>query len=141
MGMYTDTEKREFITFFKSYFEKKETQNRLFSCISEYELIMTHIASVVGNLGEFSVSNEQERKTMQECFRCYRMNKFHLNLHSIWWNGMHDKSDWTDKSHAPSNETWLRHCIALAELCNATYYAEKYMRDRMMLTQLDHPAQ
>ena len=134
MVSLADAEKQEFFNFFVTYFTQYEKTKRVYSCISEYELVMTYIASAFGNMKEFLISNQLERKILKECLRYYRISMFHMNLHSIWWNQKQGDFDLVEKSHVHRNETWLEYCIFLSRLCGDTYYADKYSKELLTVT-------
>lgn len=63
-------EKREVIRFLIYYFEKFAKKDQLPEYISMYEFVMAVITSELGNLGEYQLATELDKKALREVFRC-----------------------------------------------------------------------
>ena len=63
-----------------------EQKDEILENISMYEFIMTSVASVLGNIGEYEKSNTLSKKIIKECIRCRRLGMIAMNMYSIAWN-------------------------------------------------------
>lgn len=104
--------------------------------ISLWEIIMTNVANIYGNMGEYAKSNMISLKTMKECIYCYRMNLIEFNLYNIAWNNGECK-----KKNIPINEgyqerEYLNKCVALCQI-NKNMPKEMRVKKKMNKLQLD----
>ncbi len=66
-------EKREVIGFLIHFFEKFAKKDQLSEYISMYEFVMAIVASELGNLGEYQLATELDKKALREVLRCRRL--------------------------------------------------------------------
>lgn len=102
--------------------------------IAVWEIIMTGIASVYGDMEEYDRSDKLALEIMTECIQCYRMNLFEPNLYCIAWNNQE-----RDKKNIPlqkgyQEELYLRKCIEWCKI-NKNIFVEKMINDRLSMIQ------
>lgn len=102
--------------------------------IAVWEIIMTGIASVYGDMEEYDRSDKLALEIMTECIQCYRMNLFESNLYCIAWNNQE-----RDKKNIPlqkgyQEELYLRKCIEWCKI-NKNIFVEKMINDRLSMIQ------
>ncbi|MDE7185152.1 MAG: helix-turn-helix domain-containing protein [Lachnospiraceae bacterium] len=66
--------------------EQMELDEGILEHIAVRETIMTTIANVYGEMGEYTKADMINFRTMQECIYCYRMHMLVPNLYGIIWN-------------------------------------------------------
>lgn len=95
--------------------------------IGMYELIMSGVASRLGNAGEFERATEISKKIIKECLAARRMGMLHHCLYDILWNWTETVKKGTSAESGISVVQELQKCIQLARLCKETFYEEFYL--------------
>lgn len=98
--------------------------------ISLYEMIMSGVASRLGNAGEYERATEISKKIIKESLVARRMGMFHHCLYDILWNWMETVKEDTSAESNISVAQELQKCIQLAKLCKETFY-EKFFYDKL----------
>lgn len=122
-----------FISLYKLCKQMEEDEG-ISEHIAVWEIIMTGIASVYGDMGEYDKSDELALEIITECIQCYRMNLFEPNLYCITWNNQE-----RDKKNIPlqkgyQEELYLRKCIEWCKI-NKNVFVEKMISDRLAIIQ------
>ncbi|GFI23241.1 hypothetical protein IMSAGC011_02026 [Lachnospiraceae bacterium] len=102
--------------------------------IAIWEMIMTIIASIYGNLGEYDKSDTLALEIMTECIRCYRMNIVETNLYCISWNNQERGKKNIPLQKGYHEKTYLKKCIVWCKI-NKNTFAEKVISDRLSMIQ------
>ena len=103
--------------------EGYERNDEILQNISMYEFVMTSVASVLGNIGEYEKSDLLSNKILRECVRCGRFGTIASNIYSIAWN-YKEKNDTTY-----SRERWEVAVKVAAKLFHIekNYNSEKFL--------------
>jgi hypothetical protein len=101
-----------------------------------YELIMTGVASRLGDAGEYEKSTEISEKVMEECLLAHRMGMLHDCLYNKLWNQIEAAKKGTSAVPAIPIDRELQKCIQLARFCKETFYEAFYIQQA---TELIHP--
>ena len=115
-----DEKELELLKILASLYESEQEADVPNSRIAMYELIMTALASTLGNLGKYEESNMLSHKVIQECLRNRRIFFLCLNLHSVVWN--EDKYLQGRKKPCIQKKNKLEKCLSLANLGKQNYY-------------------
>ena len=63
-----------------------ESENMILQNISMYEFATSALASVIGNIGNYEISDTLSKNVIRECVRCRRLGRIASNMYSIAWN-------------------------------------------------------
>ncbi len=119
------TGNQKYSQMFQEIYSDYEEEGTLFSWIRQYELVMSHIASELGNMGEYEASNALGRKIMRYDLMCRRLSMLHINYHSNMWNEKQGM-DWSDPEQVQRYKKKLQTCIVLARLEQSPFYEAYY---------------
>lgn len=84
--------------------------------IGVWELIMTNIANIYGDRGQYDESDIVSIRVMQECVHCYRMNFLDLNLYIYLWNYAERKKKNIPLKKGYQEDLYIKRCIALCQI-------------------------
>ena len=101
-----------------------------------YELIMTGVASRLGDAGEYEKSTEISEKVMKECLLARRLGTLDGCLYNRLWNQIYAAKKGTPAIPGISIDRELQKCIQLARFCKETFYEAFYIQQA---TELIHP--
>lgn len=113
--------------------KQMEKDEGMLEHIAVWEFIMTHIANILGDRGEYDKSDDINIKVMQGCIHCYRMNSLDLNLYINAWNCRERQKKNIPIIQGYQEEMYLRRCIVFCQLNKST---EREMRIRKRLIKL-----
>lgn len=99
--------------------------------ISAWEVIMTNIASIYGNIGEYDKSDAISLTILKESVHSYRINMLELNLYSIAWNDRERKKKNVPIEQGHKEDEYLQKCIALCKM-NKNFAREAIMKKRFL---------
>ena len=119
----------QYTQILRKNFEHPEHGNDLISSLGMYELIMTHLASELGNIDKFEQSDQLSRKILKECFQRYRLNMASMNLHSILWNYRQSVLNNKRADRFIAEEEWLKVCIEIADFSKEYFYTDWYKKE------------
>ena len=111
-------------------------EDSIHTFINMYELIMTGVASRLGDAGEYEKSTEISEKVMEECLLAHRMGMLHDCLYNKLWNQIEAAKKGTSAVPAIPIDWELQKCIQLARFCKETFYEAFYIQQA---TELIHP--
>ncbi len=111
-------------------------EDSIHTFINMYELIMTGVASRLGDAGEYEKSTEISEKVMEECLLAHRMGMLHDCLYNKLWNQIEAAKKGTSAVPAIPIDRELQKCIQLARFCKETFYEAFYIQQA---TELIHP--
>lgn len=92
-----------------------------------YELIMTYVASIYGDVERYSESNDIADKLIKLCLKLRRGNRVHAHIYCIAWNN--------DEANISTDEEYnakLYQCISLSRLLGDKHN-EKFYRKHLRL--------
>lgn len=97
--------------------------------IAVWETIMTNVANIFGNRGDYDKSDVLSIRTMKECVHCYRMRLLDMHLYINIWN-----YDERRKKNIPTIEgyqvdVYLKKCITLCQI-NKNGVREKVIKNQ-----------
>lgn len=78
--------------------------------VSQRNVIFSHIASYLGNMGDYDRSNELSKEIILQELKHCRLSNVELNIHSIMWN--HEKCGLID-----NKKMWLLQCLMIDSFC------------------------
>ena len=84
--------------------------------IAVWEAIMTNIANIYGDRGEYDKSDMISINTMRECVHCYRMNLFDMQLYINIWNCRERKKKNIPLQKGYQEDVYLKRCLALCQI-------------------------
>lgn len=98
--------------------------------IAAWETIVTNIANVYGEMGEYAKSDLLSLNTIKECNYCYRIHMHEFNLYNIAWNKgeCRKKNIPTEKGYL--EKYYLKRCIVLCQL-NKNTFSEIIVQKRL----------
>ena len=92
-------------------------------------MIMSGVASRLGNAGEYGKATAISMKIIQESLGARRMSILHHCLYDVLWNWMETAkkglSEVPDVSDVSTTQE-LQKCIQLAKLCKQNFYEKFY---------------
>lgn len=84
--------------------------------IAAWETIMTNVANMYGNSGEYDKSDIISIKTMKECVHCYRMRLLDMHLYISVWNYRERKKKNIPLPQGYQVDVYLKKCITLCQI-------------------------
>ena len=111
-------------------------EDSIHTFINMYELIMTGVASRLGDAGEYEKSTEISEKVMKECLLARRLGTLDGCLYNRLWNQIYAAKKGTPAIPGISIDRELQKCIQLARFCKETFYEAFYIQQA---TELIHP--
>lgn len=123
-------EKRKYINFLLHFFDMYEKENILADCVSLYEFVIGYIASELGNMGEYHIALELDKKVLREDYACRRIWMMGILLYDICWTELEQEK--AGGSLAEKNE--MTECLIqsklLSHFCKQNYH-EKFFDDKI----------
>lgn len=112
--------------------EQMETDEGVPEHIAVWETIMTNIANIYGDRGDYDKSDAINIRIVNECVYCYRMNILDINLYISAWNNSQRK-----KKNIPTVEgyqeiEYLKNCVAICQI-NRNTERENRIKERLMM--------
>lgn len=98
--------------------------------IAVWEIVMTNVANIYGNIGEFDKSDMINLRILRECIYCYRMSMLELNLYIITWNCSERKKNNIPIKQGYQEELYLKRCITLCQI-NKNIARELRIKERL----------
>ena len=89
-------------------------------------MIMSGVASRLGNAGEYGKATAISMKIIQESLGARRMSILHHCLYDVLWNWMETAKKSTSVESGIPVAQELQKCVQLARLCKETFYEEFY---------------
>lgn len=105
--------------------EQLEKDEGILEHIAAWEAIMTNIANIYGDRGEYDKSDAISIKTMEECIHCYRMRLLNMLLYIILWNYAERKKNDIPVKQGYQEEMYIKRCIALCQINKSDERAAK----------------
>lgn len=99
--------------------------------IAIWESVMTNVASIYGNIGEYDKSDKLSLRNMKESVYCYRTNMLELNIYSMIWNNSRLIKENIPKNQGYKQNLYLKRCIALCQL-SKNVAREKMIKGKML---------
>ena len=119
-------ERREVIGFLIHFFEKFAKKDQLSEYISMYEFVMAIVASELGNLGEYQLATELDKKALREVLRCRRLYMVNEFLYDMLWNEKEQKACNGQQMETVKMTDGLQVCRALSHFSKRTFYEKLY---------------
>lgn len=98
--------------------------------ISIWEMFMSVIACIYGNMGEYNKSNQISLKIMKECIHCYRTNMLAISLYNNIWNYKENIKKNIPVFQGYEIENCLKICISLCQITN-NFAREKKIKNKL----------
>lgn len=98
--------------------------------IGIWELVMTNVANIYGDRGDFDKSDAVSAETMKECIHCYRMRLLDLHLYISAWNYGERKKKNIPLPQGYHVDVYLKNCIALCQI-NKNSMREKVVNEQL----------
>lgn len=125
-GLY-GSEKREYIDFLLHLFQMYEEKYTLSDCIIMYEYVVAFVASELGNMGEYQLALEWDKKVLREDLRCKRMWIISNVLYDVSWTELEQKTKVGQEPDKEKMAECLKQCILLSHFCKQTFYENIYL--------------
>lgn len=93
-----------------------EADEGILEHIGVWELIMTNVANIYGNKGEYDKSDAISISTMKECVHCYRMRLLDMNLYINAWNYRERIKKNIPLPQGYQIDVYLKKCVALCQI-------------------------
>lgn len=124
------TERKKCIHYLVNFFELYEKKCGLADCISMYEFVMVYVASELGNMAEFQIATDIEKKILKESLACKRIWVIDNILYNILWNEkeLQLKLRVTEKKEKMTDG--IKQCIILSHFCKQSFH-EKFYYDKL----------
>lgn len=120
------SEKRPYIDVLLCFFELCEKDCKLSEGIAMFESVMWYMASELGNMGEFELATDLNKKILAESLQCKRIWTIDAILYNILW----DETEQQLKDKNPANKEKmtekLKQCILLSHFCKHTFREKFY---------------
>lgn len=100
--------------------------------ISMYELVMTGVASRLGDAGKYEESTEISEKVMKECLLARRAGILHNCLYNKLWNQIEAAKKETSAVPDIPIDQELQKCLQLARFCKEKFH-EKFYYNKLKL--------
>lgn len=117
--------------------EQLETDEGIPEHIGVWELVMTHVANIYGDRGEYDKSDAVSMKTMKESIHCYRMNLLDMHLYIHIWNDAERQKKNIPVKQGYQVDVYLKKCITLCQI-NKDNARETIVKEQFMKL-LAHP--
>ncbi len=98
--------------------------------IGLWELVMTNVANLYGDQGDYDKSDAVSIKTMTECIHCYRMRLLDLHLYINAWNYREREKKNIPLPQGYYVEVYLKNCIVLCQI-NKNAVREKVINEEL----------
>lgn len=96
--------------------EQLETDEGILEHIAAWETVMTHVANIYGDRGEYDQSDTVSIRTIKECVHCYRMRLLDMHLYINVWNYRERKKKNIPVLKGYQEDMYLKKCIALCQI-------------------------
>ncbi|MDE6620094.1 MAG: helix-turn-helix domain-containing protein [Lachnospiraceae bacterium] len=93
-----------------------EKDEGVFEHIAAWEVIMTNIANIYGDRGEYDKSDAINLKVIKSCVHCYRMHIIDLNLYINLWNYSERRKRNILAKQGYQEDMYLKRCISLCQI-------------------------
>lgn len=123
-------EKRKQIDFLLHFFEKFEGENRISDYIAMYEYVMVCVTSELGNMGEYQLATELDKKALREVMKCRRLYEIHSLIYDILWNEKEQELADRKQSEKEKMTDGLKQCIILSHFCKWSF-SERIYHDKL----------
>ncbi|MDE6054914.1 MAG: helix-turn-helix domain-containing protein [Lachnospiraceae bacterium] len=98
--------------------------------IAAWEAIMSNVANICGDKGEYDKSDAIIINTMPECIHCYRMRLLDMHLYINAWNNNERKKKNIPIKQGYQVDMYLKKCISLCQI-NKNDAREIVMKDQL----------
>lgn len=126
---YKDTRGDVYWDALQEYFEWLEKKSSLATIYGMYGLVMTTVASRLGNQGQYEASNAINEKIVREALRLRTFGYVRRNMHGLLWNEYKQKGLPMSKED-PGWHQGLSDCLMVNVYCKDELLAAK-MRKRL----------
>lgn len=121
------TEKRRQIDFVIRFFERLEQKYQLTDYISMYEYAMMCVTSELGNMGEYQLATELDKKVLKEILRCRRLDAVNHFTYDMLWNENEQQTDDGQQMEKEKMTDGLRLCTIISHFNKQTFYEMFYL--------------
>ena len=84
--------------------------------IGVWELVMTNVANIYGDRGNYDMSDTISLEIMQECVHCYRMNLLDIHLYIHAWNDAERQKKNIPIKQGYQGDVYLKKCITICQI-------------------------
>lgn len=120
-------EKRRQIDFMIRFFERLEQKYQLTDYISMYEYAMISITSELGNMGEYRLAIELDKKVLKEVLRCRRLDAVNHFTYDMLWNENEQQTDDGQQMEKEKMTDGLKLCTIISHFNKQTFYEMFYL--------------
>lgn len=99
--------------------------------IAAWEAVMTNVANVYGDRGEYDQSDAVSINTIKECVHCYRMRLLDMHLYISAWNYSERKKKNIPLKQGYQEDMYLKKCIVLCQI-NKNIARETMVKEQLI---------
>lgn len=125
-----DLEKRKYIDLIMRFFESFEKRYAMSDYVIMYEYVMMYVASELGNMGEWKLAIEINKKVMRMSLMCRRVWEIGNNLYDILWNEKEQKIKNGQVINKEKMTERLKQCVRLSHFCRQSF-GEHFFLEKM----------
>ena len=111
------------------FFEKFESEHLLSNYIVMYEFVMMSVTSQLGNMGEYQLATELDKKVLKEVLKCRRLGVVDEFVYDMLWNAKEQKAHNGQQIEKEKMTDELRSCLIFSHFCkqvfDENFYFEK----------------
>ena len=125
-----EPQKSQYIAFLSKQCEAITCNVGVAPYVSLYEVIIDHVASFWGNIGEYDKSNIISLHLLKEQLYLRRMNMLHMCVYDLTWNAK-EVSMLNGQNSRYSKEQYqmdIKKCIVLSNICKESHYERFYKK-------------
>ena len=125
-----ETSKTQYINFLTKQCEALVLNADIAPYISLYEIIIAHVGSFWGNMGEYDRSNKISLYLLKEQLYLRRMNMLHMCIYDLTWNAQ-EAAKLNGQNSRYSKEQYqmdIKKCIVLSNICKESHYERFYKK-------------
>ncbi|MBR4027626.1 MAG: hypothetical protein IKJ01_08780, partial [Lachnospiraceae bacterium] len=119
IGMRETSVQNQYLFVLENICNKYIQEDKIVENISIFELLMTEIASYLGNRQKYNQSDKMALQVLQRSLYCRRMNLIVNNLYNQVWNYRKRVEENLFVPHNYNEIVELKRCILLTEICQA----------------------
>lgn len=130
MNGFDGSEKKLCIDFLLHFFEYYEKEYKMSECIAMFESVMWYTASELGNMGEFELAADLDKKVLSESLKRKRIWTIDAILYNDLWNEKEQQTKDISPVYKEKMTEKLKQCILLSHFCKHSF-REKFYSNKL----------
>lgn len=128
-GLNEET-KKSHIEFLLHFFDIFERKCKTLDHIVMYEFVMSCVASELGDMGEFQISTDLDKRVLKMSLSCKRICTVDGVLYNILWNEIEQQKQCGQYFENEKRTKQLQQCILLSHFCRQDFN-EKFYKSKL----------